>query len=381
MKSRKSLLIFLAILVSLGFFTWQAAAETFPIGAFWPMTGPQAYYGRVMSRGALTAIEQINAGGGVEKHNLDLIITDYKNVDVNLAVSGVRKMISVDKIPVVLASFSAPTLGVQPICARANVMMINGGASSPKLVNKPYLHNTRIPTHLTVQPMLSYLWKTGVRRLGVMYLSDPYGEIPAKDYIQPLWTKMGGTVIPMEPHQPGLTDFSAYLARIKSGNPDAIYDISTGQDTAYIVKGAREMGMNIPIAVADWSADYQAVAGKSSENVFVCVDFFDRESKLPETQKFVKDFETKWKEPTDFFSANYYDAIYNVIPELIRRVTKKGGSPLNGKELEEAIWSNPVFDTVYGGKMTFLKDGTVNKPMVIFKVINGNLTILERVSQ
>jgi hypothetical protein len=31
--------------------------------------------------------------------------------------------------------------------------------------------------------------------------------------------------------------------------------------------------------------------------------------------------------------------------------------------------------------MTFLKDGTVNKPMVIFKVINGNLTILERVSQ
>jgi branched-chain amino acid transport system substrate-binding protein len=229
--------------------------------------------------------------------------------------------------------------------------------------------------------MLNYLWKTGVRRLGVLYLSDPYGEIPAKDYIQPLWTKMGGTVIPMEPHQPGLTDFSAYLARIKSGNPDAIYDISTGQDTGYIVKGAREMGMNIPIAVADWSADYQAVAGKSSENVFVCVDFFDRESKLPETQKFVKDFETKWKEPTDFFSANYYDAIYNVIPELIRRVTKKGGSPLNGKELEEAIWSNPVFDTVYGGKMTFLKDGTVNKPMVIFKVINGNLTILERVSQ
>ena len=51
MKSRKSLLIFFGILVSLGLFTWQAAAETFPIGAFWPMTGPQAYYGRVMSRG------------------------------------------------------------------------------------------------------------------------------------------------------------------------------------------------------------------------------------------------------------------------------------------------------------------------------------------
>jgi branched-chain amino acid transport system substrate-binding protein len=381
MKGKKSLFIVAGIFIFLGLLPWEVAAESFPIGAFWPMTGPQAYYGRVMSRGALTAIEQVNGAGGVEKYKLDLIITDYKNVDVNLAVSGVRKMISVDKIPVVLASFSAPTLGVQPICVRSFVVMLNGGASSPKLVDKSYLHNTRIPTHLTVEPMLKYFWKNGVRRLGVMYLSDPYGEIPAKDYIQPLWTKMGGTIIPMEPHQPGLTDFSAYLARIKSGNPDAIYDISTGQDTAYIVKGAREMGLNIPIAVADWGADYQTVAGKASENVFVCVDFFDRESKNPETQKFVKDFETKWKEPTDFFSANYYDAVYNVIPELIRRVTKKGGNPLNGKELEEAIWTDPSFNTVYGGKMTFLKDGTVTKPMVIFKVIDGKLSILERVGQ
>jgi branched-chain amino acid transport system substrate-binding protein len=367
--------------LSLGVLCGGAAAETFPIGAFWPMTGPQAYYGRVMSRGALTAMEQINGTGGVEKHKLDLIITDYKNVDVNLAVAGVRKMISVDKIPAVLASFSAPTLGVQPICARSHVMMINGGASSPKLVDKPYLHNTRIPTHLTVQPMLDYFWKTGVRRLGAIYLSDPYGEVPAKDYLQPLWTKMGGTVIAMEPHQPGLTDFSAYLARIKAGNPDAIYDISTGQDTAYIVKGAREMGLSIPIAVADWGADAQALAGNNSENVFVCVDFFDRESKNPESQLFVKDFETKWKEPTDFFSANFYDAVHNVIPELIRRVLKKGGNPMDGKELEDAMWTNPAFDTVYGGKMTFLKDGTVKKAMVIFKVINGKLIIIERVAQ
>ena len=180
---------------------------------------------------------------------------------------------------------------------------------------------------------------------------------------------------------PGGVIYAATAPDGKSGNPDAIYDISTGQDTAYIVKGAREMGLNIPIAVAEWSGDYQAVAGKSSENVFACIDFFDRESKLPETQKFVKDFETKWKEPTDFYSANYYDAVKNIFAELIRRVVKKGGNPLNGGELEEAIWLDPKFDSVYGGKMTLKRDGSVDKPMVIFKVVKGKLTFVKQVTE
>ena len=110
--------------------------------------------------------------------------------------------------------------------------------------------------------------------------------MPAKQYIEPIWKKMGGTIVAMEPHQPGLTDYSAYLARIKAGSPDAIYDISTGQDQAYIVKGAREMGMKIPIVVPDWNpTDFNPIAGETSENAYVASDFFDRESTEAKTRK------------------------------------------------------------------------------------------------
>ena len=63
------------------------------------------------------------------------------------------------------------------------------------------------------------------------------------------------------------------------------------------------------------------------------------------TRKFVTDFEKKYKEPAEFLSANYYDAVYNIFPELIRRVVKKKGNPLNGEELENAIWDDPTFKT------------------------------------
>jgi len=377
---KKKIMVICAGLLFFLLLAGQGMAEkTFPIGGFWPMTGPQAYYGRVMSRGALTAIEQINNEGGVEGYKLNLIITDYKNVDANLAVTGVKKMISIDKIPVVLASFSAPTLATQPICARAKVLMLNGGAYSPKLVDKPYLMTTRMAQHQMIPPMLDYFWKKGYKKLAIIFLSDPAGEVPAKNTAKPMWEKLGGEVVAMEPHQPGLTDFSAYLSRIKSKNPDAILVISTGQDQAYIVKGARELGMDCPISVPDWTTDFQQIAGETSKNVFVCVEYFNRESTNELTKKFVEDFEKKWNEPSDFYSANYYDAVKFIIPELIRRVVKKGGNPLSGKELEEAIWDNPAFDSVYG-KMVLKKDGTVTKELVIFEIINGKLTVIQNVA-
>jgi ABC-type branched-subunit amino acid transport system substrate-binding protein len=113
--------------------------------------------------------------------------------------------------------------------------------------------------------------------------------------------------------------------------------------------------------------------------VYVATDFFDRESADPKTVKFVGDYEKKWNEKAGFYSANYYDAVYHILPELMKRVTRKGGNPLDGEQLEKAIGPNPTFETVYGGNMKLNQDGTVNKPLVIFKIVSGQLKIVEKV--
>jgi hypothetical protein len=68
------------------------------VGSLFSMTGPGAHIGQAMSRGALTGVDQVNESGGVEGYKFGLIITYFKNTDVNLAVTGLRKMISIDKI-------------------------------------------------------------------------------------------------------------------------------------------------------------------------------------------------------------------------------------------------------------------------------------------
>jgi len=374
--------IFVCAVVAVSLVAATVSAKDLNVGAFFAMTGSNAFIGQAMSRGAMTAVDQVNEAGGAGGCKFKLIITDFKNIDVNLAVSGVRKMISLDKIPAVLASFSPTTLACQPVCERATVLMINGGAYSPKLVNKPYLHTIRLAQQQMVPPMLQYLWKKlNIRKLAVVYNSDPSGIVPVEQYIHPLWTKMGGTVVADEPHQSGITEFSTYLARIKAGTPDAIVSYTTGESMAYLVKQAREMGMNCPIFLSDWMAEYHTISGKTDENVYNCSEFFDPTNPDPVVQKFVKGYAARWKEPTEFFAANYYDAVHNILAELVRRVTAKGGNPLNGAELEKEIWTNPVFKTVYGGEMRLLKDGSVSKTMVILKLVDGKLTVAEKISE
>jgi branched-chain amino acid transport system substrate-binding protein len=373
---------FLLCCLTLTCFLWggEVFAKSYPIGSFFPMTGSQAYYGRIFSHGAMTAVDQINKAGGVEGYSFDLIITDFKNVDVTLCITGLKKMISVDEIPVVLASYTATTLASQPVCAKSNVLMLNGASFSPQLVNKPYLFSLRLSQAQTLPPMLKFFWEKGIRRLGLVYASGPMGEGPANDVLIPLWTKWGGIIVAKEPNQLGTTDFSASLTRIRAGRPDAIVAISGGQDLGYIVKGAREIGLTCPIAVNEWSADFQAIAGDTSKNVFMCVEYFDSESSNPLTQAFVKDYKAKWNEEPEFFAANFYDAVKHVLPELIKRVVKKGGNPLNGEDLEKAIWLDPTFESVYGGKLTFNQNGTVDKPMIIFEVVDGKLKQARKVS-
>ncbi len=268
------------------------------------MSGPQARYGKVMSRGAQMAIDHLNASGGVDGYMLKLEITDFQNADLNLALTGLQKMIATKHIPFLLSSFSAPTLAAQPICVNNRIVIVNGGGYSPDLANKPYLYNIRLSQSQMIPSMLGYLWEINIRKLGVIYLGSPAGEIPLKNHLRPIWTQMGGTIVAEESHQFGATDFGSQLSKIKASGADAIYGISSGQEQAYFIKQAREAGMNIPITVTDWTDHYQTITGKASENIYLPTEYFDTERADPMTQLFVKDYQSKWKELPDFYATN-----------------------------------------------------------------------------
>ena len=86
---------------------------------------------------------------------------------------------------------------------------------------------------------------------------------------------------------------------------------------------------------------------------------------------------SKFKADPDFYAANYYELTY-ILKELVKRVVAKGGDPYDGSQLEKAIWDNPTFDSIYGGRIKFKKNGTCEKQVVLFEIKNGAPVVIKK---
>jgi branched-chain amino acid transport system substrate-binding protein len=265
------------------------------------------------------------------------------------------------------------TLAAREIGADAHVPCMNGGGLAPELLNKPYLHNTRVmPTQLSI-PMTEFLIEQyHVKRLAITYWADVMGfaERDATYYYAPKW---GIEVVGEISHKPLSTNYRSELARIKAAKPDAMGVFSIGNDTAHIRKQALEMGLDVPMGTClGINPVMIEICGEEMlKGLYDCSMYFDPKSKLPFCQNFVKNYNARYGEDPERLAANYYELVI-VLRECIRHVLAKGGNPFDGAQLEAAIQTIKVFPSLYGeGKMELRPDGSIIKPVAIFQYRGG----------
>jgi branched-chain amino acid transport system substrate-binding protein len=363
----------LGLCISTGF---SAELKDFKFGQILAMTGSGSWYGITMERGTSIAVEEINKAGGVAGYKLSYVVEDHKSGLSTPAQNAFRKFTSIDKVSTIFSSFSAPTLSIMDMAKEKKILVWNGGASSPKLVGVPFLYNTRMLGDEILPFTLKYLYDKGCRTMSTIYANQtsPISlNATAKDY----WKKLGGTVVSEQMHETGATDFTSEASIMKSKNPDIIVCTSTGLDVGYVIKAVRKMGLKSYICGTEHSGDLEKVTGTASEGFLFASEFFNVSSSDPWTKGFVTTFKKRYNVDPDFYAANYYELTY-IIKELISRVVAKGGNPLDGSQLEKAIWDNPSFKSIYGGYIKFKKNGTCEKPVVLFEIKNGVPVVVKK---
>jgi branched-chain amino acid transport system substrate-binding protein len=359
------------------------APETVKIGMILAMTGPGAFYGQVMSRGAQLAVDQINKAGGIGGRRLQLLIEDHKSGDAEAAVTGARKLLDVDKVPVILTSYSAPTLAIQPLAVEKKVLLLNGGGVGSALVGKPTLYNTRMLSSQTAPFIVQ--WATGrlkAKRLATLFWNDAAGQ-GVNGAIKGTCARLGCQVVAEEPHDIGAKNYSAQLARIKAARPDALVLGSFGDDVGYILTQARAYGITVPILGVEWTPNAQKIGGKAMEGYTIAVDRFDPTSTDAKTKAFVEAYKAAHGGVPEFYAANYYEHVEYLLRPLIKRVEDRGADPTKPGELltemERALSAKLKFGSVYGGDMQLHADGTVSKPLGVYEVKGDALILLGRI--
>ena len=78
------------------------------------------------------AIEEINGNGGIKGSKIIPIWEDDKG-NPSLAVSAIKKLISMDKVPVVVGSLTATALAMIPVADRENIVFITSLSTHPDI--------------------------------------------------------------------------------------------------------------------------------------------------------------------------------------------------------------------------------------------------------
>lgn len=338
--------------------------STLKIGVLVPMTGSSANYGELMSKGARLAADEINASGGIDGKHLELVIEDSKGQPQE-GQSAFNKMVTADKVPVVLIAFSGVIEACLPSASSSRVPLINCPANSPKFRNRPFLWNINILSDQEGYALAQFARKNmHSQKAAILYVNNESGQ-GFRDVFDRDYTKLGGKIVLADGHDQGTKDFRAILTRVRASSPDLVFIPSYYLESALILKQANEMGLRCHWLTysAQRTPDFLKIAGPAANGTCLSLCGFDPDAASPQSVSYSKAYEKKYGTQAETWGAQFYDAVKLVAERM------KGGA-VTGEQLDKALASMQQYDGV-AGPIKFAKDHTVTRSIRFKTVADG----------
>lgn len=361
----------------------EKKADTIKVGANLEMTGGSASYG-ISSKNAIElAFKEINEKGGINGKQLELVVADNKS-EAAEATNAMQKLVSQDNVVAVIGpNLSSSVIAASAINNSAKVLDIAPMATNPYVTVDQASGKTKDFNYRTcfIDPFQgTVMAKFATAELGVgnaailIDNSSDYAKGLAQ-FFKENFVKEGGAVTAEESYLQKDTDFKATLTKIKATNPDFLYVPGYYQEVGLIVKQARELGMNMPIAGGDgWdSAKMPEIAGSAALNNTYFSSLYSPEDSSDINKNFVAAYEKAYGQKPDVFAALSYDSAL-----LVAEAIKNAGSTEPAK-ISEAMAKINGFSGV-SGSVTFDDKHNPVKSAVILEYKDGAQSLKTKIN-
>lgn len=361
----------------------EKKADAIKVGANLEMTGGSASYG-ISSKNAIElAFKEINEKGGINGKQLELVVADNKS-EAAEATNAMQKLVSQDNVVAVIGpNLSSSVIAASAINNSAKVLDIAPMATNPYVTVDQASGKTKDFNYRTcfIDPFQgTVMAKFATAELGVgnaavlIDNSSDYAKGLAQ-FFKENFVKEGGAVTAEESYLQKDTDFKATLTKIKATNPDFLYVPGYYQEVGLIVKQARELGMNMPIAGGDgWdSAKMPEIAGAAALNNTYFSSLYSPEDSSDINKNFVAAYEKAYGQKPDVFAALSYDSAL-----LVAEAIKNAGSTEPAK-ISEAMAKINGFSGV-SGSVTFDDKHNPVKSAVILEYKDGAQSLKTKIN-
>jgi branched-chain amino acid transport system substrate-binding protein len=356
----------------------DATSDTGPIkiGMVAPLTGPYAPLGSGDKAAAEQEVKKINAGGGINGRTVELTVKDDKS-EVPQSVSAYNQFAADRSYSAVLSSANVsastaigpsaistttPTLALGPVTAYA------GGSN-------PYVFTIPATPVVYAQKMVEYFSAQGIKSLSIAYNGkDAYGPT-GNDGTKAAAQAAGIKVVLDEPFDPGATDFTPLITKVKAAKADAFLLWGAGPAPVIITKQLQGTGIKLYATGANASSLYIQPAGKAAEGVVMSSSIAVAGSELPPgpLKSLVDAFAAQWQSankgvyPPQFA----FDGVTGI--QLLKAAIEEAGST-DRKAIRNALEGLDVLTPT--GRFTYSTtnhSGLDGNAVAIVKVQDGKL--------
>jgi len=291
----------------------RPAPQALKIAILAPLSGDVATFGISTRDGALLAIDEWNAKGGVLGRKIETVVEDSQ-CEAEPAASAANKVINQDRVKFIIGEVcSKASIPVSEIATANKVVQISPTSTNPKVTvdeadkAKPTVFRACFidPFQGTVAAKFA-LDKLGAKTAAVFLDQGNDYVRGLADFFRDAFEAGGGKVVVWQTYTAGDKDFSAILTKVKDANPDVLFLPDYYSTVNLIAAQANQMGIKaVKLGGDGWDSpelDRVATAGGFFTN------HYTSEDTRPVVQEFVKKYQAKYGSVPDALAALAYDA-------------------------------------------------------------------------
>ena len=309
---RRSML--LAALAGLAGLQRCASEPPIRIGLLAGLSGddiPNAEDGR---NGAILAVEQRNATGGVRGRQLALSVQDAGPDPAAAKVAAGRVLAS--KVEAVVGPYpSSAVLAVLPQLHAARVLALSPMASAGELTGvDDYLVRLQPSTQDVTRVYSRHLYQSGQRRVALAAADDARGGAYAGAWRRAFsasFRALGGLVVAEAGYDQGSEQaFGDVVQQLLASQPDGLVLVGGPLAVARLVQQARKQAPHLPIAVSEAAASAALIelGGRAADGVLTA-QLYDAADTSPRYLQFKAAYQARFDRPAGFYALATHDAI------------------------------------------------------------------------
>lgn len=372
-KTIVATILILTSLLSFLFIKMETKQETIKIGLVTTLTGPASTAGAQTRNGVILAIEQVNAKGGINGRQIELVIKDDKaSAEVGLEVDN--ELLDAGVVAILGHYISNVSIKTTPLMNQNDVVMLALSSTTSELTGFDDNFMRIAPADDKRAPLMAEVMrkKLNLKRISVVYDSSNamYTESFYR-YFKTRLEELGGEISNTVPFNSNKElSFIDIVENIIESDPDGLLIIANAIDSAFICQHLRMRNSQIRVVDSGWAftgPDFLSNGGPSTDGV-ISLLAFDPESSSPMFMSIKEKYRNRFNEPLRLYGQRGYEAAQIILFALTQT--------LEASKIKEVILKRGNFNSLNNTPIILDEYGDVSRPLFILEMNNERMVTI-----